>query len=182
MDFTNYPNILALADKLGGIKKTVLNKKLMEKAEQTWAQLTPEEIAQIEGEAASASQMLRSFIMPTAILKMNRGEHALSAIPVRDIVWVYGNVVTNRVNFIPVTKEHSVEVMTRSGDTYVLGTVSTPAFTKKDVCGNCVQQIQEILEPYRKGIIYGWSEEIMGLVSRDFQAVVQMMDSKSSGQ
>ncbi len=180
MDLTYYPNIAAKANELGGVKKTLFNKKLLEEAERSWRQFSSEDIARIEQEAPSAVKVLTSFITPTAILNMNRNEHALRAIPVRDIIWIYGNVTTTRVNFIPTTKMHEVKVLTRSGETYLLGQVTTAAFTRKNPCGDAIGQIRELLTPYRKGIIYGWSEEAAEFIRSRFQEAVQMVDEKSA--
>ena len=86
MDLAYYPNIAAKADELGGVKKTVFNKKLLEQADASWRQFSSEEIARIEQEAPSAVKVGNCFVTPTAILHMGRNQHALFAIPVRDVI------------------------------------------------------------------------------------------------
>ncbi len=122
MDLAYYPNIAAKAVELGGVKKTVFNKKLLEQADASWRQFSSEEIARIEQEAPSAVKVGNCFVTPTAILHMGRNQHALFAIPVRDVIWIYGNVTTTRMYYIfPVSKLFQVQLLTRSNQTYTQG-------------------------------------------------------------
>ena len=181
MDLAYYPNIAAKAEALGGVKQTVFNKKLLEKADASWRQFSSEEIARIEQEDPSAVKVGNSFVTPTAILYMIRNQHALFAIPVRDVIWVYGNVTTTRMYyFIPVSRLHQVQLLARNGETYTLATITTGPFTRKDHCGDTIRQLQPLLQPHRKGIIFGWSQDIANYVRSNFQAAVAMVDEKSA--
>lgn len=176
MDFTNYPNIAMIDAKLGGAKQTMFNKKAFAKAEEQWTRLGHEMIAQINYETQSALQVLSSFVMPSAVICMEA--RVLNVLPVNDIIWVYGYVVKNSMNFIPTTKEHYVRVMTRSGDVHVLGMKSTGGFSKKDITGDIVNQIAPILSRTRPGILFGYSDEIAGAVQQNLQAVVNTVDER----
>ncbi len=181
MDLAYYPNIAAKADELGGVKKTMFNKKLLEQADASWRQFSSEEIARIEQEAPSAVKVGNCFVTPTAILHMGRNQHALFAIPVRDVIWIYGNVTTTRMYYIfPVSKLFQVQLLTRSNQTYTLASISTGPFTRKDHCGDIIRQLQPLLQPHRKGIIFGWSQDIANYVQGNFQAAVAMVDEKSA--
>ena len=182
MDFTNYPNIAAIAEELGGIKTTMFNKKLTEAAERSWEQFTPEELERINEEAASAEKIGCSYIMPTAILRMGRNEHALLAIPVRDIVWIYGSVTTTRLNFIfPMYKEHEVRIVTRDRATHTVFQKTTAAFTRKKPADDTIAQIRVIIDFYRKGIFYGWSKEMQKLACEYFAYMIETADAQSNG-
>lgn len=178
MDFTNYPNIVAQAAKLGKLKKTMINKKKIEEADHTWAQLSPEDLERINEEVVSAKQVLQTLVMPSAILYF--GWNTLFVIPVRDIIWVYGSVTTCRMNFIPYMKEHQVYLRTRRQETFMLGTVTTGPITKKHPSDDAVEQIRQVISPYRKGIIYGWSEEIQKYINGNFAGAVSYVDAKSN--
>lgn len=176
MDFTNYPNIAAIDAKLGGAKQTIFNKKAFAKAEENWMRLGHEMIAQINYEAQSAVQVLSSFVMPSAVICMDL--RVLKVIPANDIIWVYGYVVKNSTNFIPTSKDHSVRVLTRNGETYVLGMKSTNGFSKKDITGDIIQQIAPILLSTRPGILFGYSDEIAKAVQQNLQSVVNAVDER----
>lgn len=178
MDFTYYPNIAVQTAKLGKIKKTPFNKKKLEEAERTWAQLSPEELERINQEVVSAKRVLQTLVMPSAILYF--GWNTLFVIPVRDIIWVYGSVTTCRMNLIPYMKEHQVYLRTRRQETFMLGMVTTGPITKKHPSDDAIAQIRETLFPYRKGIIYGWSEEIQKFVNENFAGAVSYVDAKSN--
>lgn len=177
MDFTFYPNIQAKANELGGIKQSVFNKKLMEKAENIWRQFTTEELSRLNYEIASAPKILTTFVTPTAILMMS--SRVLYPIPVRDIIWIYGYVTKNSMNLIPTYKEHTVNIMTRDGEMHQLGSVTTAAFSKKDICGGAIELIRNIIHPYRKGIIYGYTDEMRNYICSNVQETARMVDEKS---
>lgn len=176
MDFTNYPNIALIDAKLGGTKQSMFNKKAYAKAEEDWMRLGHDMLSQINYEAQSALQVLSSFVMPSAIICMEA--RVLKVIPANDIIWIYGHVVKNSMNFIPTTKDHSVRVMTRTGDVYILGQKSTNGFSKKDITGDIINQIAPILSRTRPGILFGYSDEIAKAVQQNLQAVVNTVDER----
>lgn len=178
MDFTNYPNIAAQAAKLGKLKKTVINKKKIEEADRTWAQLSPEDLERINEEVVSAKKVLQTLVMPSAILFF--GWNTLFVIPTRDIIWLYGSVTTCRMNFIPYMKEHQVFLLTRRQETFMLGMTTTGPITKKRPSDDAIEQIREVLSPYRKGIIYGWSEQVQKFIHDNFAGAVSYVDQKSN--
>lgn len=177
MDFTNYPNIAVIDAKLGGTKQTMLNKKAFAKAEENWMRLGHDMLSQINYEAQSAVQVLSSYVMPSAVICM-QPFHVLNIIPVNDIIWIYGHVVKNSTNFIPTSKDHSIRLMTRTGETYVLGQKSTNPFTKKDITGDIINQIAPILSRTRPGILFGYSDEIANAVQQNLQSVVNAVDER----
>ena len=177
MDFSRYPNINAAAETLGGIKKTVFNKKALAEAEANWDRLSAEDILHIEQQIPHATKILSSYVMPYAICIYQA--HTFTVIPVRDILWFYVRVVKQSVNFIPTTKEHYIEMLARDGKTYTLGQVSTGGFSKKEPGAEALETIRQILLPYRGGIVYGYSDEINGFFRQNFAQAVQMVDQKS---
>ncbi len=179
MDFTFYPHIQARAGELGGIKQTMFNKKLMAKAENSWMQLSTEEMARIEYEIAYAPKVLTTFVTSAAILLMNKGTHVLYPIPVRNIIWIYTSIIKNSMNLIPTYKEHTVNIVTRNGETHQIGPFTTAAISRKDIGGAAIEQIRNVIYPYRKGIIYGYSDEIQNYVCSNIQEAARMVDAKS---
>ena len=100
-----------------------------------------------------------SFVAtPTAILVYEA--KTVRVIPIRDIMWIYGNVVKQTMNFIPTSKFHTLYLLARDGGTYSLGQITTGGFSKKAPLDEAVAQLQNLLFPYRKGIVYGYSDEI----------------------
>lgn len=180
MDFSRYPNISASATTLGGIKKTVFNKKALAQAEESWDRLSAEDIMHIEQQIPHATKVLSSFVMPYAICIYQA--HTFTVIPVRDIMWFHVRVVKQSVNFIPTSKEHYIEMLARDGKFYTLGQVSTGGFSKKEPGAEALETIRQILLPYRAGIVYGYSNEIENLFRNNFAQAVQMVDQKSAEQ
>lgn len=177
MDFSRYPNINAAANTLGGIKKTVFNKKLLAKAQATWDSLSEEDIMHIEQQIPHATKVLSSYVMPYAICVYQM--HTFSVIPVRDIMWFYVRIVKQSVNFIPTTKEHYIEMLARNGEQYTVGQINTGGFSKKEPGAEALESIQAILHPYRPGIVYGYSDELNSFFRQNFAQAVQMVDQKN---
>lgn len=183
MDFTAYPNIQAKINELGGIKQTVFNKAELQLAEAAWQRVTPKELAAIDAEIPYAqkvmdARMCRTFVMPTAVVKM--ANHVFSVILVKDIVWVYPRVVKNSMNLIPTSKDFYVEIFARDGSNITVDPVSKSAFTKKNPGEDGMRVIQQVIGERRKGIIYGYSDEVFNFVHSDYAAAGRYVDDKSA--
>ena len=159
MDFTNFTNINARITAWGGIKQTAFNKKKYAAAEASWNLLSPQEIAMLDQQIPYGVEAFSFVATPTAILVYEA--KTVRVIPIRDIMWIYGNVVKQTMNFIPTSKFHTLYLLARDGGTYSLGQITTGGFSKKAPLDEAVAQLQNLLFPYRKGIVYGYSDEAM---------------------
>lgn len=177
MDFTYYPNTQARVAELGKVKTTAFNKKTMQKAEESWQRITQEEMMQIEYEIQGAVKIGSALFMPSAVIIWN--SHTLSVLPARDIIWVYGYVQKTSMNLIPTSKAHYVYILPRSGETQIIYLNTTGGFSKKDLSGDAVKQIYNIMYQSRKGAFFGYSDEIANYVKGNFAAAVQYVDAKS---
>lgn len=180
IDLNQYPNINVICQELGGIKQSVFNKKMMAEAEEGWSKVTPELLARINQEAPTAKKVMNCYVMPSGILlMMNR---VFYVIPFYDIIWIYGYILKNSMNFIPTYKDHSLHLVTRNGNTLTLGSKTTMALSKKDPCGDAIQEIMPVFAQTRSGILYGYSDEIANAVQNNFAGVVQTVDARCQGQ
>lgn len=177
MDFSNFPNINARITAWGGIKQTAFNKKKYAAAEASWNLLSPQEIAILDQQIPYGVKAFSFVATPTAILVYE--VKTVRVIPIRDIMWIYGNVVKQTMNFIPTSKFHTLYLLARDGGTYSLGQITTGGFSKKAPLDEAVAQLQNLLFPYRKGIVYGYSDEIANYFQGNFAGAVQMVDAKS---
>lgn len=180
IDLTNYPNLNNLANSMGGVRKAALNKKLLENADNSWRRFSQEEVVRLEQEVKFAKPVMKGFVTQTAVLYMNN--HALFAIPVKDIIWVYVSTTTMKMNFIPYNKVHNLFVVTRDGEVHNIGTANTGGFSKKRPCDPAVAELQSILSTVRPGIIYGYSDQIASAVHSNPTAVAQEVDMRSGVQ
>ncbi|MGN0436500.1 MAG: DUF6709 family protein [Wujia sp.] len=179
IDLSRFPNIAMAAQTLGGIKETKLNKKAIAEQDQSWAALSEQEKMLIEQNLPMAKRVLNTFVTPTAILVYR--SHALIIIPSRNIVWIYAHVLTQSMYFIPTSKMHDVRILTRSGQTEILSTITTGGFSKKDPAGDAINEIAQVIKPYYPGIYTNWSEQIANAASNNFAALVQSVDAQNSG-
>lgn len=192
MDFSKYNNINEKVKKFGGVKRVVLNKDLLEEAEKSWEQFTPEEISLIDEEFPTALQVFlpkkiygamlsgsicTSIITSKAICIYNR--YTFTAIPVKDILWIYPDIFTQKMNFIPYNKTHSLILLARNGKRYTLGSVSTGGFSRKKPASEELEKIRNVLDKYRKGIIYGYTDEINNMFALNFGKAIEMVDANS---
>ncbi len=177
MDFSNFPNINARVTAWGGIKQTAFNKKKYAAAEASWNLLSPQEIAMLDQQIPYGVEAFSFVATPTAILVYEA--KTVRVIPVRDIMWIYGNVVKQTMNFIPTSKFHTLYLLARDGGTYSLGQITTGGFSKKAPLDEAIVQLKNLLFPYRKGIVYGYSDEISNYFHGNLAAAIQMVDAKS---
>ncbi len=177
MDFTNYPNIASLAKQLGKVKRTAFNKKKFDKNEIFWNSLSSDELSAIDREAADAVRVMNCFVTPNYLFVLDLAVFYL--VPVKDAIWIYTTVLTQRMNFIPYNKMHNLILLDRNKNYYTLGTKNTNGFSKKTPCSDAMKQVCEIIYPQRRGLLSGWTEEIEKVVTDNFEAVVQAVDNKS---
>lgn len=180
MDFSYFPNLNARITAWGGIKQTIFNKKRFEASKQTWNMLSPQEIAALDQQLPYGIDTFSCVATPTAIVFYEA--HTVSVIPVRDILWIYGDILKQSVNFIPSTKIHTLHLLARNGNTYTLGQFATDGFSKKTPLDDAIREIRELLYPYRKGIVYGYTDEIRNYFHNNFVQAVQIVDANSMTQ
>lgn len=177
MDFNNYPNIANLSNQLGKVKQTVFNKKKYAQAEEFWNSLSVEELNIINQEAAGAVRAMNCFVTPNYLFVLDMAVFYI--VPVRNMVWIYTSVFTQKMNFIPYNKIHNLLLVDRNGVTYTLGTKNTGGFSKKVPCDDAMRQIVNIVWPQRKGLIVGWTKQAQDAISENFIGVLQTVDAKS---
>jgi hypothetical protein len=177
IDFNYYVNIGNVANLLGGMKKAAFNKKQLAAAEQSWDRLPQEVVMRINQEIPGGKQIMNmSYIVPSGIMVMSN--HALFVIPSYDVVWLYGHVCKNSMNFIPTDKEHSLMLMTRYGELHTMGIARTLALSKKDPCGAAIEEVRPFLAASRPGALLGWTKEIADGMQNNFAGMVQMVDAR----
>ena len=142
MDFSNFTNINARITAWGGIKQTAFNKKKYAAAEASWNLLSPQEIAMLDQQIPYGVEAFSFVATPTAILVYEA--KTVRVIPIRDIMWIYGNVVKQTMNFIPTSKFHTLYLLARDGGTYSLGQITTGGFSKKAPLDEAVAQLQNL--------------------------------------
>jgi hypothetical protein len=177
IDFNYYVNIGNVANLLGGMKKAAFNKNQLAAAEQSWDRLPQEVVMRINQEIPGGKQIMNmSYIVPSGIMVMSN--HALFVIPSYDVVWLYGHVCKNSMNFIPTDKEHSLMLMTRYGELHTMGIARTLALSKKDPCGAAIEEVRPFLAASRPGALLGWTKEIADGMQNNFAGMVQMVDAR----
>lgn len=174
MDFTKYSNINKKVKKFGGVKKALFNSERLEEAEKSWEQFLPEELEIIDKEFPTALQVFSSVITSKALCVYDA--HTFTAIPVKDILWVYCDILTQKLNFIPYSKIHSIMLLARDGKRYNIGSMTTGGFTKKMPANEKIEQIHKFLEQYRKGIVYGYDNDLYQMFSLNFGKAIEMLD------
>lgn len=177
MNYNSYPNIANLANQLGKVKQTVFNKKKYAKAEADWNSLSVEELNIINQEAAGAVRVMNCFVTPNYLFVLEMA--VFYVVPVRNMVWIYTSVLTQKMNFIPYNKIHNLFLIDRNGESYTLGTKNTGGFSKKTPCDDAMKQIVNIVWQQRKGLIVGWTKQVEDAIANNFVGVLQMVDSKS---
>ena len=185
MEITEYlaqfHGITAKIAQMGKVKPNFLNKKNYEAALERWKTLSGEELTRLDQEIGSAEVIYKSFVYtPTALCYNTVG--VLNVIPVKDILWIYPRVFTQRMNFIPYNKMHQILVLERSGEYHVIQVASTGGFSKKDPAGDIIQKMAQTIKPVRPGIVFGYSKEIEAYFSGDLQQAAAEIDRRSYGQ
>lgn len=93
---------------------------------------------------------------------------SLILLPTKDVLWVYKEVTTTKYyGLIPVSKFSSLCIVDRN---HKRRTFSTKNKT------NIVAFLQQELQKYRKGIFYGYSNELYSMFCNDFERMLSMSD------
>lgn len=177
-DFSRFPAISQTIANLGGIKETKFNKKAIAEMDSSWAALSEQEIMMIDQSLPSGKKVINMIVVPTAILVYR--SHALVVFPTKDIIWMYPHIVTQKMNFIPTSKMHSIRILFRSGNVEVSDLINTGGFSKKTPADDALAEIANIVKPSYPGIYIGWSDEIANAASNNFPALVASVDQNNA--
>lgn len=175
---SQYPAIAAKAAEIGKIKQGMLNKKQYAQSIEQWKSFTPEELAKLNSEIASAPVVMKKAVFTQTAICYN-SESVFHCVPVKDLVWVYARVVKESMNFIPTNKLHQLWMMDRNGSHFLVAMLNTGAFSKKAPASDAVESMAQLLKPVRPGIIFGYSKEIEAFCNSNPAAAAQKVDTDS---
>lgn len=177
-----YPAIATkVEEELGKIKQTKLNKKSWAAASESWDRMFPEDLQKLSQEISSATVYNKTLIVtPTAVLIKEFA--ALKCIPMRDLVWVFPQSTTQRMNFIPTAKYHHMRFIERSGQEYVVLVGQTGGFSKKQIGNDILSEIAPVIQSTRPGVFIGYSKELEAYVRGNLPAAAAAVDEKSQVQ
>ena len=174
----SYSGIMAKVGQMGKVKTNLVNKKLTAQALESWQRLSAEELARIDQEIGSAEVFNKCMTFTSsAVIYNNLG--ALYVVPVKDILWVFPYVVTQRMNFIPYNKIHQIRIVDRTGDEHVIIIGNTGGFSKKEPAVDILQKMSAAMTPVRPVIVFGYSEDANRLFHGNLQQGIAMVDQRS---
>ncbi|MCH5275992.1 MAG: hypothetical protein J1E65_09130 [Lachnospiraceae bacterium] len=128
---------------------------------------TQEELARIDSSIPMA-QMQNGFCVTYDAVVCSKGKCFLY--PVRDILWVYGHVLTTRLyGVIPIGRDSFVVIAGKDHKRYTCRTKN-----KSNVVDNAVEFLKAGLSQYRKGIFYGYSADLDTMFQKDFNRMLTM--------
>ena len=174
----SYSGIISKVGQMGKVKTNLLNKKNTAAALERWQTLSAEELSRLDQEIGSAEVIYKSITFTqTALLYNSVG--VLNVVPVKDIIWMYPHVVTQRMNFIPYNKMHQIYIMERSGEMHNIQVAQTGGFSKKQPGVDFIDKFKATVDPVRPGIVYGFSDDANRLFHQNLQQAVEMVDQRS---
>lgn len=174
----SYSGIMAKLGQMGKVKTNLLNKKNTAAALERWQSIPADEIARLDQEIGSAEVINKSIVFTQTALLYN-AVGVLNIVPVKDIVWMYPHVVTQRMNFIPYNKMHQLYIMERSGEMHNIQIAQTGGFSKKQPAVDFIDKFKATVDPVRPGIVYGFSDDANRLFHQNLQQAVEMVDQRS---
>ncbi len=140
---------------------------------ESWARLSPQEIYNIEMEAPSAPVVGTAFVTRDALVrKVSQGP---LVIPARDIMWIYGKQVTQKMyGLITTGKTFSTIVVDRQGERHELA-------AKKGTSEEQLQTLLNVLRPNYPGIVFGYRQEIEALATKEnISKLAEYVDGQNS--
>lgn len=128
---------------------------------------TQEELARIDS-AIPMAQMQEGFCVTYDAVVCTKRKFFLY--PVRDVLWVYGHVLTTRLyGVIPIGRDSFVIIAGKDHKRYTCRTRN-----KNQVVDNIVEFLKAGLGRYRKGIFYGHSTDLDTMFRKDFNRMLAM--------
>ena len=176
---SQYPNILAAVNKMGKVKQNALNKKRFAEAEQMWLSMPADELEKLNEEIA-VTEPLRKNCIVTSVAVVYYQIGVAFIVPVRDICWFYPRVIKNTVYYFFTTdRSHQIWMVDRTGDRHLIFEASTGPFVKKQPAVEALDVIREKLSPVRKGIIYGYAQDVDNWFASNPSAAAAKVDEAS---
>ena len=134
--------------------------KSKKEAAESWARITPEELARVDMDAMQAPAFGNALITQDAIVvNGGQGPHVY---PSKDILWIYGKQTTQKMyGLIPMGKTFSIQILNRNGK-YL--EIQSPTAQKNRKEENPMQQdilvLANVLKPRHPGIIFGYNQKV----------------------
>lgn len=130
------------------------------------SRFTDGELSRIDSQITSMQKMDNIGVISDAVVYCSRG--ALILYAVKDILWVYREVTTTRMyGIIPISKLSSVCIIDKNRKRHTF-----PTRNKNDA----VVFLQKELQKYRKGIFYGYSQELNTMFYHDFNRMLSLSE------
>ncbi len=177
-DFSKYPNLDAYIKSKGGIKEKLLNKAVFAANQGTWDKLSEEELARIEADIPKGQQIFDAMVTPTAIIFC--AVWTAKVVPVRDILWVFTRINKQKMNFITISRIHNLLMLDRNGEWYSLGFKSTGTFSKATPADDALEQVKQIIEPAKPGIIFGYDEDASNWCESHVDLLIEKVEGKKA--
>lgn len=177
IDLNRYPNIAGYIQSKGGIKEKLINKKTMQDTLDSWDLLTPEELNALEQQVPYGLKAFDALVTSTAIILCSMW--TARCIPVKNILWMFTRVVTQKMNFIPYNKVHNLILEDRNGEFWSLGFTNTGGFSKKTPADDLMAQVASVIAPTKPGIIFGPDDDAYAWCENNVPALIQKVDYRS---
>ena len=160
-DLPEAVSVLTMAMVIPGVIALIVIPVTRAKVIKSAKRFTPQELARVDNDFPMAAKEEGYCVTRDALLHCG-GYFFLY--PVRDIIWVYRNVMTVRyLGIIPVSKSSSVMIGGRDHKRYGC---------KIKNRGRAMEFIEAGLKQYRNGIFFGYSNELEKMFSKDFDRML----------
>ena len=137
-------------------------------ASKSLSRFTPQELEQINGSIPQLQMQEGCGVTSNALIF---GKNRLFIYPVRDILWIYKNVITTRLYGIPLSSQSSIVVCGKNGKQF-------SCKTKKNT--DIIAFLQSQLVQYRRGIFYGYSPELNAMYRKDINRMIAISEERDS--
>ena len=160
-DLPEAVSVLTMAMVIPGVIALIVIPVTRAKVIKSAKRFTPQELARVDNDFPMAAKEEGYCVTRDALLHCG-GYFFLY--PVRDIIWVYRNVMTVRyLGIIPVSKSSSVMIGGRDHKRYGC---------KIKNRGRAMEFNETGLKQYRNGIFFGYSNELEKMFSKDFDRML----------
>ena len=149
--------------------------KLKKDAENTWNQFTDEELASIEAQAKDAPEAGSSFLTKEALVI--KGEGGAEAVPVKDIIWIYGTTAARKVcKYFETGKDFVIQVMDRHGKAHTMTAVRAEGNTKDNPLNEKIRPLLLEIAKSRPGVLVGYSDDRKEMAEKELDKMVRLSD------
>lgn len=156
--------------------EVISNLKSRQLARKSWEKVSDQDYQIINQEASNALQIGTALVTSVGII--DRSPFGLSFIPLKDILWVFGNNITEKYNGIKSDKVYEIVVSTCDSRQTIIS-LGKKRLNDENPINKALGELHSFITSRYPRVVFGYTKEIDNIYHHDIQKMTNFVNSKN---